>query len=220
MFHVQVLAHSPSQHRHLNEPPKNSRFVLLFESAFLYFDVLNFLLCESGFRFCLQLCVRLVLCKSKMRKKTERKKKKKKKKKQENKENEESEFVSLRRCQAVEDRAARRPSAGAENSSCREDDRRDRAARQRSVQDQQGQGHRHWSGTQKRRRQSERFVLFVLFCFVLLLMKRGGKKIVAMTIQVGDTVLLSESYNGTELSFEGKDYSVYREDDILAVLKD
>ena len=41
-----------------------------------------------------------------------------------------------------------------------------------------------------------------------------------MTIQVGDTVLLSESYNGTELSFEGKDYSVYREDDILAVLKD
>ncbi len=45
-------------------------------------------------------------------------------------------------------------------------------------------------------------------------------KTVPMTIQVGDTVLLSESYNGTDLSFEGKDYTVFREDDILAIVKD
>merc|ERR1712000_120692 len=45
-------------------------------------------------------------------------------------------------------------------------------------------------------------------------------KLVPMTVRVGDTVLLSESYNGTEVSFEGKDLVLYREDDILAVLKD
>jgi chaperonin GroES len=43
---------------------------------------------------------------------------------------------------------------------------------------------------------------------------------VSMTIQVGDTVLLSESYNGTDLTFEGKEFTVFREDDILAIIKD
>ncbi len=45
-------------------------------------------------------------------------------------------------------------------------------------------------------------------------------KLVPLSIQVGDTVLLSESYNGTDLSFEGKEYTVFREDDILAIIKD
>ena len=41
-----------------------------------------------------------------------------------------------------------------------------------------------------------------------------------MSVEVGQTVLLSEGYNGTEVSFEGKDFVLYREDDILAILKD
>ena len=45
-------------------------------------------------------------------------------------------------------------------------------------------------------------------------------KLVPLSIQVGDTVLLSESYNGTDLSFEGKESTVFREDDILAIIKD
>lgn len=45
-------------------------------------------------------------------------------------------------------------------------------------------------------------------------------QLVPMTVKVGDTVLLSESYNGTDVTFEGKEYTLYREDDILAILKD
>jgi hypothetical protein len=41
---------------------------------------------------------------------------------------------------------------------------------------------------------------------------------VPIGLKAGETVLLSESYNGTELNYEGKDYTLYREDDILAVL--
>ena len=44
--------------------------------------------------------------------------------------------------------------------------------------------------------------------------------LVPMTVKVGDTVLLSESYNGTEVTLDGKEYVLYREDDILAILKD
>lgn len=43
---------------------------------------------------------------------------------------------------------------------------------------------------------------------------------VLMTVKVGDTVLLSESFNGTDITLEGKDYTLYREDDILGILKD
>ena len=50
--------------------------------------------------------------------------------------------------------------------------------------------------------------------------KNMDGNIVPMTLKVGDSVLLSESYNATEVNLEGKDYVLYREDDILAILKD
>ena len=33
----------------------------------------------------------------------------------------------------------------------------------------------------------------------------------AMSVSVGDKVLLSESYNGTEVQYEGKEYVLYSE---------
>jgi len=44
-------------------------------------------------------------------------------------------------------------------------------------------------------------------------------KLVPLTIKVGDHVLLSE-YGGTDAKIDDKEYSIYREDDILAILKD
>ena len=44
-----------------------------------------------------------------------------------------------------------------------------------------------------------------------------GKDGNLMTVQVGDTVLYGK-YAGTELSYEGQDYLIMREDDILVVL--
>ncbi|MEO1516395.1 MAG: co-chaperone GroES [Bacteroidota bacterium] len=44
-----------------------------------------------------------------------------------------------------------------------------------------------------------------------------GKDGNLMTVQVGDTVLYGK-YAGTELNFEGADYLIMREDDILVVL--
>jgi chaperonin GroES len=38
-----------------------------------------------------------------------------------------------------------------------------------------------------------------------------------MTVQVGDTVLYGK-YAGQELNFEGYDYLIMREDDILVIL--
>jgi chaperonin GroES len=38
-----------------------------------------------------------------------------------------------------------------------------------------------------------------------------------MTVKVGDTVLYGK-YAGTDLKFDGKDYLIMREDDILAVI--
>jgi chaperonin GroES len=38
-----------------------------------------------------------------------------------------------------------------------------------------------------------------------------------MTVKVGDSVLYGK-YAGTELKFEGKDYLIMREDDILAII--
>lgn len=38
-----------------------------------------------------------------------------------------------------------------------------------------------------------------------------------MTVKVGDTVLYGK-YAGTELKFDGKDYLMMREDDILAII--
>jgi|TARA_R100000306_G_scaffold5939_9_gene8402 chaperonin GroES len=44
-----------------------------------------------------------------------------------------------------------------------------------------------------------------------------GKKDHEMTVKNGDTVLYGK-YSGTELKFEGKDYLIMREDDILAII--
>jgi chaperonin GroES len=38
-----------------------------------------------------------------------------------------------------------------------------------------------------------------------------------MTVKVGDTVLYGK-YSGSELKFDGKDYLIMREDDILAII--
>jgi len=44
-----------------------------------------------------------------------------------------------------------------------------------------------------------------------------GTKDHEMTVNVGDTVLYGK-YAGTDLKFEGKDYLIMREDDILAII--
>jgi chaperonin GroES len=44
-----------------------------------------------------------------------------------------------------------------------------------------------------------------------------GKKDQPLTVKVGDTVLYGK-YSGTDLKFEGKDYLIMREDDILAII--
>ena len=44
-----------------------------------------------------------------------------------------------------------------------------------------------------------------------------GKKDHDMTVKVGDTVLYGK-YSGSELKFEGKDYLIMKEDDILAII--
>ena len=45
----------------------------------------------------------------------------------------------------------------------------------------------------------------------------SGKKDEPMTVKVGDTVLYGK-YSGTELKFEGKDFLIMREADILAII--
>lgn len=45
----------------------------------------------------------------------------------------------------------------------------------------------------------------------------AGKKDHKMTVKVGDTVLYGK-YSGSELKYEGKDYLIMREDDILAII--
>ncbi|HSV88067.1 MAG TPA: co-chaperone GroES [Bacteroidales bacterium] len=44
-----------------------------------------------------------------------------------------------------------------------------------------------------------------------------GKKDEPMTVKVGDKVLYGK-YAGTELSYEGKDYLIMRESDIVAII--
>lgn len=44
-----------------------------------------------------------------------------------------------------------------------------------------------------------------------------GKKDEPLTVKVGDTVLYGK-YAGTDLKFNGKDYLIMREDDILAII--
>ena len=44
-----------------------------------------------------------------------------------------------------------------------------------------------------------------------------GKKDHDMTVKVGDLVLYGK-YSGSELKFDGKDYLIMREDDILAIV--
>ncbi|PVW17205.1 co-chaperone GroES [Marixanthomonas spongiae] len=44
-----------------------------------------------------------------------------------------------------------------------------------------------------------------------------GKKDHEMTVKKGDTVLYGK-YSGTDLKYEGKDYLIMREDDILAII--
>ena len=45
----------------------------------------------------------------------------------------------------------------------------------------------------------------------------AGKKDEPMTTKVGDVVLYGK-YGGTELKYEGKDYLIMRESDILAII--
>jgi chaperonin GroES len=45
----------------------------------------------------------------------------------------------------------------------------------------------------------------------------NGKKDYTMTVKIGDTVLYGK-YAGSELKFEGKDYLIMREEDILAII--
>jgi chaperonin GroES len=45
----------------------------------------------------------------------------------------------------------------------------------------------------------------------------NGTKDEKMTVSVGDTVLYGK-YSGTELKFEGQDYLIMRESDILAIV--
>jgi len=45
----------------------------------------------------------------------------------------------------------------------------------------------------------------------------SGKKDEPMTVKVGDKVLYGK-YSGTELKWEGKDYLIMRESDILAIV--
>jgi len=44
-----------------------------------------------------------------------------------------------------------------------------------------------------------------------------GKKDEPLTVKIGDTVLYGK-YAGTDLKFNGKDFLIMREDDILAVI--
>lgn len=44
-----------------------------------------------------------------------------------------------------------------------------------------------------------------------------GKKDEPLVVKVGDSVLYGK-YSGTELQFEGKDYLIMRESDILAII--
>tara|TARA_Y200000002_G_scaffold26423_1_gene19888 strand:+ start:2273 stop:2542 length:270 start_codon:yes stop_codon:yes gene_type:complete len=45
----------------------------------------------------------------------------------------------------------------------------------------------------------------------------NGKKDEPLTVKVGDTILYGK-YSGTELKYEGKDYMIMRESDILAII--
>ena len=45
----------------------------------------------------------------------------------------------------------------------------------------------------------------------------NGKKDEPLTVKVGDSVLYGK-YSGTELKYEGKDYMIMRESDILAII--
>jgi chaperonin GroES len=45
----------------------------------------------------------------------------------------------------------------------------------------------------------------------------NGKKDEPLTVKVGDTVLYGK-YSGTELNFDGEDYLMMRESDILAII--
>lgn len=45
----------------------------------------------------------------------------------------------------------------------------------------------------------------------------SGKKDEPMTVKVGDTVLYGK-FSGSEIKYEGADYIIMREDDILAII--
>ncbi len=47
--------------------------------------------------------------------------------------------------------------------------------------------------------------------------KRDGKDLIPMTVKVGDKVLFTK-YGGSEIKYEGKDYMILSESDILAVV--
>ena len=41
-----------------------------------------------------------------------------------------------------------------------------------------------------------------------------------ISLKVGDKVLLSESFNGTDITLGDEDFTIYREEDILAKIED
>ena len=58
-------------------------------------------------------------------------------------------------------------------------------------------------------------LLSIVLIFGVLL--ASCKKDEPLTVKVGDTVLYGK-YAGTDLKFDGKDYLIMREDDILAII--
>ncbi len=46
---------------------------------------------------------------------------------------------------------------------------------------------------------------------------RDGDKIIPLTVKAGDTVLYGK-YSGTEIKYEGKEYLIMHESDVLAII--
>lgn len=47
--------------------------------------------------------------------------------------------------------------------------------------------------------------------------KRDGKDLIPMTVKVGDLILFGK-YSGTEVKYDGHDYLIIQESDVLAII--
>ena len=65
--------------------------------------------------------------------------------------------------------------------------------------------------------QREYFLAEKVRLFTKIVAVGNGTKEEKMTVSVGDTVLYGK-YAGTELKFEGQDYLIMRESDLLAIV--